>query len=128
MKRSITCDSSARREPPAAYSSLAWRFAHCHRALTRGRRGRYCPPRAGAAACAVRHPFRFNDKNVGTDKAVGVTGLTLANGSGLASNYSVTQPTSLTASITPRALLVTATETNKRLGRTLAVRIYCCHF
>ncbi len=54
--------------------------------------------------------------------------LRLANGSGLASNYSVTQPTGLTASITPRALLVTATETNKRMGRNFPVRIYCCHF
>jgi filamentous hemagglutinin family protein len=52
----------------------------------------------------------FGDKNVGTGKAVTVTGLTLANGTngGLASNYSVTQPTGLTANITTKALTVTA--------------------
>ena len=43
---------------------------------------------------------RFNDKNVGTGKAVTVAGLTLTDGTGLASNYSVTQPAGLTADIT----------------------------
>ncbi|MDI1236879.1 MAG: YDG domain-containing protein, partial [Polaromonas sp.] len=49
----------------------------------------------------------FNNKNAGSNKAVTVTGLTLADGSGLASNYSVTQPTSVTGDITPKAVTVT---------------------
>ncbi|MBK4738106.1 YDG domain-containing protein [Noviherbaspirillum pedocola] len=49
----------------------------------------------------------FADKNVGTGKAVTVTGVTLANGTGSASNYTVTNPTDVTASITPKALTVT---------------------
>ena len=48
---------------------------------------------------------QFNDKNVGIGKAVTVTGLALADGTGgtagLASNYSVTQPVGITADITP---------------------------
>jgi filamentous hemagglutinin family protein len=48
----------------------------------------------------------FSDKNVGSGKAVTVTGVVLADGSGLASNYTVTSPTGLAASITPKALTV----------------------
>jgi filamentous hemagglutinin family protein len=42
----------------------------------------------------------FADKNVGTAKAVAVSGATLANGTGLASNYSVSNPAGLSADIT----------------------------
>jgi len=55
----------------------------------------------------------FADKNVGAAKAVTVSGTALADGTGLASNYSITNPTGLTASITAKALTVTATGTNK---------------
>ncbi|MED5596094.1 YDG domain-containing protein [Janthinobacterium sp. P210006] len=50
----------------------------------------------------------FGDKNAGKGKAVTVTGTALADtASGLASNYTVTDPSGLTASITPKALTVT---------------------
>ncbi|OYO25475.1 YDG domain-containing protein, partial [Janthinobacterium sp. PC23-8] len=49
----------------------------------------------------------FGDKNVGNAKAVTVSGASLADGTGLASNYTVANPTGLTASITAKALTVT---------------------
>ncbi|WP_454774145.1 YDG domain-containing protein [Janthinobacterium tructae] len=49
----------------------------------------------------------FSDKNAGNAKTVTVSGTTLLDGSGAASNYSVSDPTGLTASITPKALTVT---------------------
>jgi filamentous hemagglutinin family protein len=50
----------------------------------------------------------FSDKNAANGKAVTVTGTTLADtASGLASNYTVSNPTGLTASITVKALTVT---------------------
>ncbi|KAB8042756.1 YDG domain-containing protein [Janthinobacterium aquaticum] len=49
----------------------------------------------------------FNNKDAGTGKAVTVTGTTLVDGSGLASNYSVTNPTGVTGDITQKALTVT---------------------
>ncbi len=49
----------------------------------------------------------FSDKNAGNGKAVTVTGTTLLDtASGLASNYTVSNPTGLTASITAKALTV----------------------
>jgi filamentous hemagglutinin family protein len=42
----------------------------------------------------------FADKNVGASKAVTVTGIMLANGTGLSSNYSISNPSGLTADIT----------------------------
>ncbi|WP_421446366.1 YDG domain-containing protein, partial [Agrobacterium tumefaciens] len=48
----------------------------------------------------------FSDKNAGTAKAVAVSGSTLVDGTGLASNYTVANATGLTASITPKALTV----------------------
>lgn len=48
----------------------------------------------------------FGDKNVANGKAVTVSGVSLANGTGLASNYSVSNPTGLTANVTPKALTV----------------------
>jgi hypothetical protein len=49
----------------------------------------------------------FADKNAGNAKAVTVSGTTLLDGSGSAGNYTVANPTGLTASITPKALTVT---------------------
>ena len=48
----------------------------------------------------------FSDKNAATCKAVSVTGSTLVDGTGLASNYTVSNPLGLTASITQKALTV----------------------
>ncbi|MBB5608880.1 MULTISPECIES: YDG domain-containing protein [unclassified Janthinobacterium] len=48
----------------------------------------------------------FSDKNAANAKAVTVSGTTLLDGSGAASNYTVTNPTGLTASITPKAVTV----------------------
>ncbi|WP_332879774.1 beta strand repeat-containing protein, partial [Massilia sp. S19_KUP03_FR1] len=48
----------------------------------------------------------FADKNVGNGKAVTVSGLSLADGAGLASNYAVSNPTGVTANITQKALTV----------------------
>ncbi|WP_229412230.1 YDG domain-containing protein, partial [Massilia sp. Root1485] len=47
----------------------------------------------------------FADKNVGTTKAVTVSG-TITNGTGLASNYAIAAPAALSAAITPKALTV----------------------
>ncbi|QDG74371.1 YDG domain-containing protein [Janthinobacterium tructae] len=49
----------------------------------------------------------FNNQNAGNGKAVTVTGASLGNGSGLASNYTVAQSSAGTANITPKALTVT---------------------
>jgi filamentous hemagglutinin family protein len=43
----------------------------------------------------------FADSSVGTDKDVSVVGIALSDGSGLAANYSVSNPQGLTADITP---------------------------
>ncbi|WP_426086115.1 YDG domain-containing protein [Janthinobacterium sp. PSPC1-1] len=60
----------------------------------------------------------FNDKNAGTGKAVTATGTTLVNGGngGLASNYTMANPTGFTANITPKALTVS--------GMTAGTRVY----
>ncbi|WP_076571599.1 YDG domain-containing protein [Janthinobacterium sp. TND4EL3] len=49
----------------------------------------------------------FGDKNAGSNKTVTVSGASLADASGLASNYTVSNPSGLTASITPKTLTVT---------------------
>lgn len=48
----------------------------------------------------------FADRNAGSNKAVSVSGISLADGSGLASNYELLMPTGITASILPKALTV----------------------
>ena len=48
----------------------------------------------------------FADKNAGTAKQVTVSGIGLADGTGLASNYTVSNPTGVTGTITPKALTV----------------------
>jgi len=48
----------------------------------------------------------FADRNAGNNKAVAVSGIVLADGTGLASNYQLTMPTGITASIFPKALTV----------------------
>jgi len=63
---------------------------------------------AGEALGIVGQNAVFSDKNAANGKAVTVTGTTLADTtSGLASNYTVSNPTGLTASITAKALTVT---------------------
>jgi len=56
---------------------------------------------------------QFDTKNVGTGKAVTVTGLILGDGSGAATNYSVTQPVGVTGNITAKALTASYTAANK---------------
>ena len=56
----------------------------------------------------------FDTKNVGTGKAVTVSGTTLAGAD--AGNYSLTAPGALTASITPRGLAVVADDQAKIVG------------
>ena len=60
----------------------------------------------------------FADKNAGTGKAVTATGSTLVNGGngGLAANYTITNPTGLAASVTPKTLTVT--------GMTASTKVY----
>ena len=58
----------------------------------------------------------FSDKNAANGKTVTVTGTTLVDtASGLARNYTVSNPTGLTASITPASLLVRATGAASRV-------------
>ncbi|MBC6992407.1 MBG domain-containing protein [Hymenobacter sp. BT491] len=58
----------------------------------------------------------FADPNVGTNKAVTVTGLTLAGSA--ADNYTLVQPTNLTASIAPALLKYVATPASRSYGAT----------
>ncbi|MCD2514684.1 YDG domain-containing protein, partial [Comamonas endophytica] len=64
----------------------------------------------------------FSDQNAGAGKTVTVTGATLGNGTGLASNYTVSNATGVTADITAKALTVTGvTAANKTYdGTTVA--------
>jgi hypothetical protein len=62
----------------------------------------------------------FADKNAGTGKPVTVSGLTISGAS--SANYKLTQPTA-TASITPRALTVTAAGVNKTYDGTVAATV-----
>ena len=48
----------------------------------------------------------FNNRNVGNDKPVGVSGVALTGDTGLASNYTVSQPTNLKADITAASIVV----------------------
>ena len=64
----------------------------------------------------------FSNKDVGTGKAVTVTGCTLSGAQ--AGNYTVTQPTGLTANITPKALTITGLSVvNKFYDGTTAVTL-----
>ncbi|MES2905992.1 MAG: YDG domain-containing protein [Pseudomonadota bacterium] len=60
----------------------------------------------------------FTDKNVGTAKGVTVIGFTISGAD--ASNYSVSQPSSLTANITPKSVSAIVTADNKIYDRTTA--------
>ena len=55
----------------------------------------------------------FSDKNVGTGKAVTVTGYTLSGAA--ASNYILVEPTGLTANITPASLVLTGVSANNKV-------------
>lgn len=48
----------------------------------------------------------FADKNAGTGKTVTVTGVGIADGTGLASNYTVNNPSGVTGNITPKVLTI----------------------
>jgi hypothetical protein len=61
----------------------------------------------------------FADKNVGTGKAVTASGITL--GGTDAGNYTVTQPTGLTADIDRAALQITANDASKTQGDALVL-------
>ncbi|EMI51858.1 beta strand repeat-containing protein [Rhodopirellula sallentina] len=58
----------------------------------------------------------FNNKNVGTSKSIVVSGLTLTGDD--ANNYSINQPTGLTADITPAPLTITANNDAKFVTKT----------
>jgi filamentous hemagglutinin family protein len=64
----------------------------------------------------------FADKNVAEDIAVTVTGIALANDTGLAANYTVSNPTGLTASIMAKVLSVTGMTASDKVydGSTMA--------
>ncbi|WP_426335828.1 YDG domain-containing protein [Pseudoduganella sp. R-31] len=64
----------------------------------------------------------FADRNAGNNKAVSVSGIVLADGTGLASNYQLTMPAGMTASIFPKALSVgdLATADKVEDGNTIA--------
>lgn len=57
----------------------------------------------------------FVDKNVGANKVVSATSVALANGTGVASNYTASQPTGVTGSITPKALSVSGITAARKL-------------
>jgi filamentous hemagglutinin family protein len=57
----------------------------------------------------------FSDQNAGTGKAVAVTGATLVDGTGLASNYSVSNATGVTATIAQKALTVSGVSASNRV-------------
>ncbi|MDI3297484.1 YDG domain-containing protein [Janthinobacterium tructae] len=57
----------------------------------------------------------FSDQNAGTGKAVAVTGATLIDGTGLASNYSVSNATGVTATIAQKALSVSGVSASSRV-------------
>jgi hypothetical protein len=62
------------------------------------------------------HSATFDDKDVGDDKPVTVSGVTLEGAD--SGNYTVSQPSGLTADITPRTLTVSATADNKEYDGT----------
>ena len=64
----------------------------------------------------------FNNKNVGTGKTVTVNSITLTDGTGLASNYSINPGQTSTANVTAKALIVSGiTASNKTYdGNTVA--------
>ena len=55
----------------------------------------------------------FDNKNVGTGKSVTVNSITLADGTGLAANYSISPGQTTTADVTAKALTVSASTSNK---------------
>src|SRR2546430_15299705 len=64
----------------------------------------------------------FDDKNVGNGKAVTVTGVTFSGGG--AGNYTVSQPSGLTANITAKNLTISgAVANNKTYDRTTTATV-----
>ena len=62
----------------------------------------------------------FSAKNVGTDKAVTVRGYTLSGAD--AGNYTLVEPTGLTANITPANLLISGLTANNKVYDTTRCR------
>ena len=64
----------------------------------------------------------FDNKNVGTGKTVTVNSITLADGSGLAANYSISAGQTTTANITPKSLTVSGITASNKIydGNTVA--------
>jgi hypothetical protein len=65
----------------------------------------------------------FDNQNVGNGKAVTISGLSLTGTD--ARNYTLTQPTGLTASITPAPLVATVTASNKPYDNTTTAATEC---
>ncbi len=63
----------------------------------------------------------FADKNVGTGKTITVTGVALSGAD--AANYTVANPTGITANITARTLTISATASNKTYDATTTASI-----
>jgi hypothetical protein len=69
---------------------------------------------AGKVSLGISYTATFADANVGTGKAVAVTGLGLTGTA--AGNYTLTQPSGLTANITVTALTITAANQTMTYG------------
>ena len=68
----------------------------------------------GSETLTSTNTSTFNNKNVGSGKTVTVNSITLADGSGLAANYSISTGQTTTANITAKALTVSGiTASNK---------------
>ena len=68
----------------------------------------------GSETLGSTNTSTFNNKNVGTGKTVTVNSITLADGSGLAANYSISAGQTTTANITPKALTVSGITASNR--------------
>ena len=65
--------------------------------------------------------YTFDNKNVGNNKLITVSGITLSGAN--AGNYTLTQPTGLTANITPKNLTVSGTTVNRQYNGLTSVNV-----
>ena len=72
----------------------------------------HTPVSGDDVSLASSYSAHFDNKHVGMNKPVTVTGLGLTGAA--AGNYTLTQPTGLTANITPKALSITGITVNTR--------------
>jgi uncharacterized repeat protein (TIGR03803 family) len=77
--------------------------------------------RVAGDVLTVSDTATFADKNVGTNKSVSVTGITVTGAD--TGNYTFNTTTTTTASITARALTISATGVNKVYDRTTAATV-----